>query len=192
MRANLDSIDWAEAPLDNMGEGFAALRYEIMERSFELTRATLDPEFSMYLPASVVAEIKAKYDALLVYVGEVEKKGKELLAAKVVKGVPIVGDVQLVIGDVDKSTLPEGVLNAPVGREYYNPVCVKIVGEDLLVVDRENHLIDIYGIKDGSWKRSIGGTADVSFQSPTYALEVKGKLFVSDLNNGRLKVIDYE
>jgi hypothetical protein len=51
MRANLDSVDWSQVPLDNFSEEFGALRNEIMERSFKLTTATLNSEFSMYLPA---------------------------------------------------------------------------------------------------------------------------------------------
>jgi hypothetical protein len=63
---------------------------------------------------------------------------------------------------IHTSTLPEGVLHILIHRLDYNSVCVKIIGEEFLVVDRQNDLIDIYNIKDGSWKRSIEG----AFSSP--------------------------
>jgi hypothetical protein len=134
-------------------------------------------------------------------VSEVEKQGMANIP-----GFPIVGYVQLVIGDLNASTLLEGVVHIPVNRSFYLPACVKIVGKELLVVDREHHIIDIYNIKEGRLIRSLGGetttstTSAMSFQSPSYVyvyfVKDRNLLLVSDvsLNNHycRLNVLDYE
>ena len=102
MKVNLASTDLSKIPSTYWAQAFEGIRSEIRQRSYMVDQALRDPEESMDLVPPLVAELKAKYNALLDYVVELEQTSIANLAAQDGKGVPIVGDVQLVIGDVDK------------------------------------------------------------------------------------------
>lgn len=83
----------------------------------------------------------------------------------------------------------------PEGRERYRPVSVALFGNKLYASDIEAHQVDVYATADGSLLDSIGGTGSEPgrFYFPMgVATDAAGRVFVSDLMNGRVHIFDAE
>lgn len=78
-------------------------------------------------------------------------------------------------------------------RHGYRPVAVAVRGSLLYVADITAHTIDVFSIDDGSFLTTKGGigSGPREFYFPMgVATDADGRVFVSDMMNGRVQVLD--
>ena len=81
----------------------------------------------------------------------------------------------------------------PSDREHYAPVSVAVAGAELFVADIASHRIDIFSTDDPSQIESFGGVGSKPgrFYFPMgVEITAAGRIFVSDMMNARVQVLD--